>query len=117
MTKARPLKLPTGSEKKSRLAIELWREHQPAMLSDRLRAHSISEDELKLILEHLAGDAKRTRRPTRRSETWASRLGIAESIAMLEGRGVQRKRAIQAVSKVFGVSKRHVENVIADFSK
>jgi hypothetical protein len=92
MTKPRRLKVPTKAQQEEQLPIELWREHQPLLIASRGRAGVLSKSEQNFLAELAMGSSPKRRRPRSRKETWSARLNIAEAVAMLEKRGVQRKR-------------------------
>jgi hypothetical protein len=116
MTTPRPLTIPSKTVQDEQLSIELWREHQPALLASRVRDRRLSELEANFVAELIEGKAHKRRRPTSRWEQPRVRRAIAEAIATLEKRGLKRKAARDVAVEVFGVSKRHVENVMREFS-
>jgi hypothetical protein len=125
VTKPRPLKIPSKAQEEERAAIELFRDRRPEMLADRVQTGCLSKEERDFVAELVRqvgrGNNPAPRQPRSRKDTWSMRLQIAKAVAMLEAdgaqrEGVQRKRAIAAVVEVFGVSPRHVESVLAEFS-
>jgi hypothetical protein len=114
----KPLKIPSAEEQEGLAAVNLWRERGHdgvAWLARRARAGQTSKAERELFAAMLEGTAKQ-RRLQSRAERWPVRLAIAKSLAMLDGR-MQRTEAVLKVAELFGVSVRHVHNVLKDFSK